>query len=101
MPEFCHGENFGERPSSGGEPFRATSSSWALGQMNQHFGIDQHFQCVALKLATLLVNRVELAVGDAFPIGWNLLTGDREFTSVTEELLQAALCLFATIECEP
>jgi len=62
--------------------------------------MDQHFQDVALKLATLLVNNVELAVGDAFPIGWNFLTGDREYASVTEELLQEARCLSATLECE-
>ena len=68
--------------------------------MNQHFGIDQHFQGVALKLATLLVNNVELAVGDAFPIGWNFLTGDREYASVTAELLQEAQSLSATLESE-
>ena len=68
--------------------------------MDQHFGMDQHFQGVALKLATLLVNNVELAVGDAFPIGWNFFTGDREYASVTEELLQEARCLSAILECE-
>jgi hypothetical protein len=62
--------------------------------------MDQHFQAVALKLAALLVNNVELAVGDAFPIGWNFLTGDREYASVTAALLQAAQYLSGTIECE-
>jgi hypothetical protein len=52
--------------------------------------MNQHLQGVALKLATLLVNNVELAVGDAFPTGWNFLTGDREYASVTAELLQEA-----------
>ena len=62
--------------------------------------MDQHFQDVASKLAALLVNNVELAVGDAFPIGWNLLTGDREYASISEQLLQEAQCLSATLECE-
>jgi hypothetical protein len=68
--------------------------------MDQHFGLDQHFQGVALKLAALIVNNVELAVGDPFPIGWSLLTGDREYASITEELLQEAQCLLARFECE-
>lgn len=68
--------------------------------MHQHFGMDQHFQGVALKLASLLVNNVELAVGDAFPIGWSLLTGDREYAIITGELLQEAQCLLAALECE-
>ena len=63
-------------------------------------GMNQHFQGVALKLATLLVNNVELAVGDAFPIGWNFFTGDREYASVTAELLQEAQCLSATLDSE-
>jgi len=62
--------------------------------------MNQHFQGVALKLATLLVNKVELAVGDAFPIGWDFFTGDREYASVTEELLQEAQDLSAKLECE-
>ena len=60
----------------------------------------QHFQGVALKLAALLVNHVELAVGDAFPIGWNFWTGDREYASVTAELLQQAQGLSATLDSE-
>jgi hypothetical protein len=63
-------------------------------------GMNQHFQGVALKLATLLVNNVELDVGDAFPIGWNFFTGDTEYASVTEELLQEAQYLSAKLECE-
>jgi hypothetical protein len=59
--------------------------------------MNQPFQGAALKLATLLVNNVELAVGDVFPIGWNFLTGDREYASVTAELLQEARCLFAHV----
>ena len=57
-------------------------------------------QRVALKLAALLVNHVELAVGDAFPIGWNFWTGEREYASVTAELLQEAQGLSATLESE-
>jgi hypothetical protein len=55
---------------------------------------------ISITKATLLVNNVELAVGDAFPIGWNFLTGDREYAHVTAELLQEARCLSATLECE-
>ena len=61
--------------------------------------MDQHFQGVALKLAALLVNNVQLAVGDPFPISWSLLTGDREYAIVTDELLQEARCLSTTFEC--
>jgi hypothetical protein len=60
----------------------------------------QHVQGVALKLAALLVNHVELAVGDAFPIGWNLWIGEREYASVTAELLQEAQYLSATLDSE-
>jgi hypothetical protein len=62
--------------------------------------MDPRFQGVALKLAVLLVNNVELTVGGTFPIGWNFLTGDREYAHVTDELLQEARCLSATLECE-
>jgi hypothetical protein len=57
-------------------------------------------QRVALKLAALLVNHVELAIGDAFPIGWNFWTGDQEYASVTEELPQEAQCISATLKSE-
>ena len=62
--------------------------------------MDQHFEGIALKLAALLLNKVELNVGDPFPIGWSLLTGDREYASVTEELMQEAQYLSATLDFE-
>ena len=56
--------------------------------------------CTSRAYRSFPANNVDLAVGDAFPIGWNFLTGDREYASVTEELLQEAQCLSSTLESE-
>jgi hypothetical protein len=60
--------------------------------------MDDRFQRAAAKLALVLVNGIEVAPGDQFPIGWHSITGDREYETATEELLEEARRLCSNMD---